>query len=313
MKAFFHRLHIGSPKDKDTSKNNKVWPPPEQQRPTTSQASFATFKPLPEIVHSAFASQLSPRSPPPVENSSSTSSNHSTATSNPPPSALTTPPAKPAELPSTPLPSHPTPTFVVPPEPEYPSPISRKATTASNVTESSATTTTNNTATTSDVQKKVAFISPPPTPGHSVFERELPETPPVESSSNTAPLKTNVSRFQATHGEKLRAPPAVAVSAPSSSRVDVSSRTAVKATTTRATSPYLQRDFVSAQSLRSTTPYSTMSAQTSGSRILAATSWSEVAEEDLVSNIGSRERTRQEVLFEIISSEERYVPDLVKS
>jgi hypothetical protein len=35
---------------------------------------------------------------------------------------------------------------------------------------------------------------------------------------------------------------------------------------------------------------------------LAAQSWSEVTEEDLVSNLGSRERTRQEVLFEIISS-----------
>jgi hypothetical protein len=42
-------------------------------------------------------------------------------------------------------------------------------------------------------------------------------------------------------------------------------------------------------------------------RILAATSWSETAEDDLVSNLGSRERTRQEVLFEILASEERYV------
>jgi hypothetical protein len=48
-----------------------------------------------------------------------------------------------------------------------------------------------------------------------------------------------------------------------------------------------------------------MSTNTSGSRILAAQSWSEVTEGDLVSNLGSRERTRQEVLFEIISSEER--------
>ena len=34
-------------------------------------------------------------------------------------------------------------------------------------------------------------------------------------------------------------------------------------------------------------------------------SWSEHTEVDLVANIGSRERTRQEVLFEIVSSEER--------
>ena len=43
------------------------------------------------------------------------------------------------------------------------------------------------------------------------------------------------------------------------------------------------------------------------SRILSAQSWSEGAEEDLVSNLGQRERTRQEVLWEIVASEERYV------
>lgn len=41
------------------------------------------------------------------------------------------------------------------------------------------------------------------------------------------------------------------------------------------------------------------------SRILAAQSWSEGAEEDLVTNLGQRERTRQEVLWEIVASEER--------
>jgi len=38
-------------------------------------------------------------------------------------------------------------------------------------------------------------------------------------------------------------------------------------------------------------------------------SWSEGAEEDLVSNLGYRERTRQEVLWEIVASEERFVVD----
>ena len=46
-------------------------------------------------------------------------------------------------------------------------------------------------------------------------------------------------------------------------------------------------------------------------RILAVTSWSENAEEDLVSNLGPRERTRQEVLWEIVASEERYVYPLL--
>jgi hypothetical protein len=55
------------------------------------------------------------------------------------------------------------------------------------------------------------------------------------------------------------------------------------------------------QTLRSNTPYS----QSNASRIMTPASWSEHTEDDLVANLGSRERTRQEVLFEIVSSEER--------
>ncbi|TFK63088.1 Dbl homology domain-containing protein [Pluteus cervinus] len=43
-----------------------------------------------------------------------------------------------------------------------------------------------------------------------------------------------------------------------------------------------------------------------------ATRWSEVTEEDLIANIDRREQTRQEFLFEIVASEERYVGDLIK-
>jgi len=124
-----------------------------------------------------------------------------------------------------------------------------------------------------DVHKKVAFISPPQSPVPAILDRDLPLPPQPEP----VPAKSTVSRFHAAHPD-----------APSSR-------------------PPYQRDVLSPQSFRSATPYSTMSAQTSGSRILAAASWSELTEDDLVSNIGSRERTRQEVLFEIISSEERYV------
>ncbi|GHJ85557.1 hypothetical protein NliqN6_1959 [Naganishia liquefaciens] len=41
-------------------------------------------------------------------------------------------------------------------------------------------------------------------------------------------------------------------------------------------------------------------------------SWTQIAEVDLVANLSVQERTRQEVLFEIVSSEERYVLDLIK-
>jgi hypothetical protein len=54
--------------------------------------------------------------------------------------------------------------------------------------------------------------------------------------------------------------------------------------------------------MRAGTPMSQMSERTG---ILTTASWSEAAEEDLVSNIGQRERTRQEVLWEIVASEQR--------
>lgn len=38
--------------------------------------------------------------------------------------------------------------------------------------------------------------------------------------------------------------------------------------------------------------------------------WGEITSDELVDNIGKRERTRQEVLFEMVCSEERYVQDL---
>ncbi|KAG6818185.1 hypothetical protein H0H87_000090 [Tephrocybe sp. NHM501043] len=148
-----------------------------------------------------------------------------------------------------------------------------------------------------DVHKKVAFVSPPPTPLRPDRLLSDPRPPPAASP----PLKTNVSRFQATHGKEPRASLSTAAS---SSKTDVATKSSVKATSTRAASPKLPDP--STASLRSTTPYSQMSSA-SGSRILAAASWSEVTTEDLVSNLGSRERTRQEVLFEIISSEERHV------
>ncbi|KAG8998691.1 hypothetical protein FRB95_012186 [Tulasnella sp. JGI-2019a] len=62
-------------------------------------------------------------------------------------------------------------------------------------------------------------------------------------------------------------------------------------------------------SLRSGTPHSHMSGK---SAIQMPASWSEAAEGDLVSNLSPRERTRQEVLWEIVASEQRYVAELIK-
>ncbi|KIJ16829.1 hypothetical protein PAXINDRAFT_98622 [Paxillus involutus ATCC 200175] len=181
-------------------------------------------------------------------------------------------------------------------------------------------------ATNVDIQKKVAFISPPPTPSGPSTTQPLPDTAGSPSQAPaSALLKTTVSRFQATHGKDTRGSTSTAAS---SSRTDLGSKstTTTNTTSTGATSTTLAppaaqnysakatstRTVVSPYpgSVRSATPYSQMS--NTSTRILAVTSWSEGAEEDLVSNLGPRERTRQEVLWEIVASEERYVNDLQK-
>lgn len=62
------------------------------------------------------------------------------------------------------------------------------------------------------------------------------------------------------------------------------------------------------------TPTSTTMAQGSGhvDRIAIRQSWAEITEDDLVANLSPRERTRQEALWEIVSSEDRYISDLIK-
>lgn len=51
----------------------------------------------------------------------------------------------------------------------------------------------------------------------------------------------------------------------------------------------------------------------SGAKSIGGPSWSEMTQDDLVCNLGARERTRQEVLWEIVASEERYVKELERT
>jgi hypothetical protein len=161
----------------------------------------------------------------------------------------------------------------------------------------------NTTTGANDVQKKVAFISPAPTPTPSSLG--LDNFPGDDASATS---KSTVVRSPPIHPREPRGSTSTAASA---SRTDVGSSKngipGVKATTTRPTpSPYLTKpgygDGVSIhQSLRSGTPFS----QKSTGSVLPPASWSEGAEEDLVTHLGPRERTRQEVLWEIVASEER--------
>ncbi|OBZ75832.1 hypothetical protein A0H81_04173 [Grifola frondosa] len=280
MKAFLNRLNRGLTKDKDRDKDvlqkEKIpqLPPLRDwppQRATSTPTTISSFKPLPD---------LSGRPLPP-----------STSPARLQPTLLAPQLQSRQYLPS----PHPTPRRIL---------QSRKCSRRAAANGSSGANFGN-----SDAQKKVAFLSPPPTPTPPL-DRPLPgaETP---TPANGAPAKSTVSRFHAAHTKDTRG----STSTAASSRTDVAStlKSNNKAASTRTTtSPYPGKQYGDGaslhQSLRSGTPYSQMS--NASSRILAAQSWSEGAEEDLVSNLGQRERTRQEVLWEIVASEERYVNHL---
>ncbi|KAL6305420.1 hypothetical protein BKA93DRAFT_779776 [Sparassis latifolia] len=297
MKAFINRF-ISKERDRDKDGcKEKIphlpplieWPP---QRATSTPSSVGSSKPLPD---------LSVRPLPPIEEPSSTDS-----------SSTPTPIA-----PNTPLPSAGPSQDVAPDSSKEPSgtPLPRSEHDSAGRSSRKTTNASMSTATgnSTDIQKKVAFLSPPPTPGPT-SDRSLPDVEASTSSASaTAPMKSTVSRFQANHVKETRG----STSTAASSRTDVTStlKANKQASFARATtSPYPQKNLGDGasihQSLRSGTPYSQMS--NTSSRILSASSWSEVAEEDLVSNIGQRERTRQEVLWEIVASEERYVTELLK-
>jgi hypothetical protein len=139
----------------------------------------------------------------------------------------------------------------------------------------------------SDVPKKAAFLSPRPTPSGLNADRPSPED---ASASNTS----TVVRSQPSHPKVPRGSKPTAASGP---RPDVGPSTnstqTVKGASTRSM----------------TSPYSAKAAYGNGAsthQSLPPASSNEGAEEDLVTHLGPRERTRQEILSEIVASEERY-------
>lgn len=296
MKAFLNRINRGLSKEKEKDKDKEPvhkekipqlpplgdWPP---QRGAATPTSV--YKPLPE---------LSARPLPPIDEPTSSSAESSQQPT--PTNSITPLPAQDAHDESAGADSS---------APASSPRVAEADSAGRNSRKTNNSGSSSNTAH-GDVQKKVAFLSPPPTPGPTA-DRALPpaDTP---TPANSGPLKTTVSRFQAAYGKETRG----STSTAASSKTDVNSTVkSTKAASTRAaTSPYPRNygDGASIhQSLRSGTPFSQMS--NASSRILSAQSWSEGAEEDLVSNIGQRERTRQEVLWEIVASEERYVGCIV--
>lgn len=282
MKAFlFNKFKLGSQKDKDKdASKEKVpqlgplpdWPPTPLI--TATPSSVKSYKPLPELS----SRQLPPIDQPPVlepAESSHTASSSSTPTQSNHP---TLPALKPAELDA--VPSTRTPV-------SQPDPITRSASKATTNTTATITTTT---AITVDVNKKVAFISPSTTP-----TAERPLRSPTPAGDLPPPMKKIPSNR----------PGKFSMTGPASSRTDLSIKSGKHPAVRAITSPNLNKGFADnasiQQTMRSNTPYS----QSNSSRIMSPASWSELTEVDLVANLGSRERTRQEVLYEIVSSEER--------
>ena len=165
-------------------------------------------------------------------------------------------------------------------------------------TDNGSTTTTNGI---NGVPKKVAFLCPLPPSGLHV---DHPSPEDASTSNNST-----VFRSQPSHPKHLCGSMSTTAS---SSRPDVgssqNSTQTVKATSTRSVTstnsakPAYGDSASIHQSLRSATPFS----QKSIGPVLPPASWSEAAEKDLVNHLGPRERARQEVLWEIVASEERY-------
>lgn len=287
MKAFlFNKFKLGSHKDKEKDKEKVAqkqripqlgplpeWPPTPLI--TATPSSVKSYKPLPELS----SRQLPPIEQPPIlepTESSTTASSSSTPTqaNHPPLPAL-----KPTELDAIPS----TRTQVSQP----PEPITRSV---SKATTNTTATITSTTAITVDVSKKVAFISPSTTP-----TAERPLRSPTPTGDLLPPMKK----------VPPNRPGRPSTTGPASSRTDLSIKSGKLPTIRATTSPNLNRAFADnasiQQTIRSSTPYS----QSNCSRIMTPASWSELTEDDLVANLGSRERTRQEVLYEIVSSEER--------
>lgn len=145
--------------------------------------------------------------------------------------------------------------------------------------------------------KKVTFRSPVPTPISSALLDVI--QPPRPSPS----------------------PPVAGPSSPPDPRPRprISSRQSLPQTTRKNSMPPLtsiRPSRPTSASFRSVSPSKTMSppgtpselqslAPSTQSYLAQPNSWSEMAEEELIANLGPRERNRQEVLWEIVSSEER--------
>jgi hypothetical protein len=146
------------------------------------------------------------------------------------------------------------------------------------------------TVTTASANKKVAFMSPltPPT---------------LERPTSTEDPLPQMKKLPSNH------PGRSSTTSPASSWTDLSIGSGKLPVIGATTSPNLNKffaDYISIQeAIQEAIQSNTENCQTDGDYLKSPASWSDIAEDDLIANLGSRERTRQEVLYQIVSSEER--------
>lgn len=143
--------------------------------------------------------------------------------------------------------------------------------------------------------KKVTFRSPIPTPATSIaFNDMINSGPPGGSSSAQAQAGPSTSSTRPGSPIKLEEPIQThsRPSAPSRSSTSQSYSSRRSFSMRKGESPVLS-------------PTPSDGSLSNKSYLPPPNSWSEMAADDLIANLGPRERTRQEVLYEIVSSEER--------
>lgn len=158
--------------------------------------------------------------------------------------------------------------------------------------------------------KKVTFRSPAPTPTTSLVLDEIPAIPDaplqhiIESRGasqesrrvvSTSPRKSSVNLPQLPSGQVRSVS---RQSLPHVLKPIMTRKSSLQMTSSGTSSPV--------KSAMSPTPSEqSLGSLSTTSYLPQPNSWSEMAEDDLIANLGPRERTRQEVLWEIVSSEER--------
>ncbi|SCV67974.1 BQ2448_95 [Microbotryum intermedium] len=145
----------------------------------------------------------------------------------------------------------------------------------------------------------IKYVAPTPTPASASRPAPVPAPAPASASASAATMTT-------THRNRI----SNANTVPDRSNSVASNTQTTILALERTTSPLsISPSSVTSQSHLSFASSPHLGGASWGVGSAPAT-WSELANPDLVDNVSARERTRQEILWEVVASEERYVSEL---